>query len=59
MPWSSCTRRRERGATAVEYALVMALVSLLIVGTAVILGARVAEHAAALVVQVGELLGVG
>lgn len=54
----TCAHREdaERGATAVEYALVIGLVSLIIVGAAVSLGGVFALWAGTLVDTVGGLL---
>ncbi|MEV7395499.1 Flp family type IVb pilin [Aeromicrobium sp. NPDC092404] len=53
-------RRRtdERGVTAVEYALVIGLVSLVVIGAAVSLGSGFTTWAATLVDLVSDLLGV-
>jgi Flp pilus assembly pilin Flp len=52
----SRTRADERGVTAVEYALVIGLVSLVVVGAAVSLGSGFTTWAAALVDLVDGLL---
>jgi|GEM_PF-5910315 len=59
----SAWRRRhlalnERGATAVEYALVVGLVSLVVIAGPVGLGAAFVEYADGLVTQLAGLLGV-
>lgn len=48
----------ERGVTAVEYALVIGLVSLVVIGAAVTLGAGFTTWAATLVDVVSDLFGV-
>lgn len=51
-------RARERGATAVEYALVVGLVSMVVILGPVGLASSFGEYCSELAVRVGSLLGV-